>query len=319
MPLLDFSAGPGAPVVQPRFWIYWVCTIPITLAVGVIYFGYLWWQDRAKQGRSDAKDPLTLQVRPHKSYLATTTRSEASSVATVATTRPPWLTGQVSRRGRSATLELPVVNTATGNRPVESLFRAPTARAADFNFPTSPLRFVTSEELMSRPPDNWERRVSHTTKSHRSPSRRRHMAVTHLLDTAIQDDNSELSYRDQGSDGYFVTARRRDPSRTHIPRWLKTPDFATPRGREAVPRIQVTEPDFPCESRGRDPALQTETTEREESPEAALRVEQESSAQWGRNNDPWYEHTEREESPDAAQPPEESLSAQQRQRRFSAP
>lgn len=283
MPLLDFSAGPGAPVVQPRFWIYWVCTIPITLAVGVIYFGYLWWQDRAKQERNnDKQNPLRLQARPQKSHLATTTGSEASSVVTVATTHPPWLTGQLNRRGRSATLELPVVNTALGNRPVKSLFRAPTARAADFNFPTTPLEFVTSEELRPRPPIGWERGASHTTQSHRSPSRRRHMAVTHLgtaWTTAIQDDDSELSYRDRGSDEQFVTARRRDTLEIPIAQRPTSPDFATPRGRGAGPRIEVTGPDLPGESRGRDPAPQTETRERQEYPDAALRVEQESSAQ----------------------------------------
>ena len=37
MPLLDWQAPRGAPVVSYRIWIYWVVTIPLTAAVLLLW------------------------------------------------------------------------------------------------------------------------------------------------------------------------------------------------------------------------------------------------------------------------------------------
>ncbi|KAI9679525.1 MAG: hypothetical protein M1817_005547 [Caeruleum heppii] len=37
MPLFDWKAAPGSPVVSPRLWLYWAITGPLTILVLVIY------------------------------------------------------------------------------------------------------------------------------------------------------------------------------------------------------------------------------------------------------------------------------------------
>ena len=37
MPLLDWQARDGAPIISDRFWIYWAVTIPLTIVVLIVY------------------------------------------------------------------------------------------------------------------------------------------------------------------------------------------------------------------------------------------------------------------------------------------
>ncbi|KAF2183104.1 hypothetical protein K469DRAFT_751698 [Zopfia rhizophila CBS 207.26] len=41
MPLFDFSAPPGQPIIKTRFWIYWAVAVPLTLTVLAIYLTYV--------------------------------------------------------------------------------------------------------------------------------------------------------------------------------------------------------------------------------------------------------------------------------------
>lgn len=41
MPLFDWEAKPGEPVMTSRFWIYWVVTVPLTLVVVTTWLVWL--------------------------------------------------------------------------------------------------------------------------------------------------------------------------------------------------------------------------------------------------------------------------------------
>ena len=41
MPLFDWQAARGSPVVTHRFWIYWAITIPLTIVVVAIWFVWI--------------------------------------------------------------------------------------------------------------------------------------------------------------------------------------------------------------------------------------------------------------------------------------
>jgi hypothetical protein len=54
MPLLDWQAEAGQPVISHRFWIYWAVTIPLTLLVVILWIGWLLWSLR-QQSKENAR------------------------------------------------------------------------------------------------------------------------------------------------------------------------------------------------------------------------------------------------------------------------
>lgn len=54
MPLFNWNAGSGEPVLNRWFWVYWALTLPLTVVVMLCWYTWMQWRQR-KDAENDRK------------------------------------------------------------------------------------------------------------------------------------------------------------------------------------------------------------------------------------------------------------------------